>query len=282
MIRSMRVFTVFLTVAFTLMSVLSPNADAARKSVRKKNTPYRVSAKAAVLLDAAHLNLLYEKDAHRKVLPASTTKVMTAIIVLEKMGLDDYVPVSEKAAKILPSKIDIKPGERYRVRDLLYAALLNSANDAAIALAEAAAGSEDKFVELMNQRARQIGAKNTLFANCHGLPSDDPQYTTAYDMALMFREAMAKPVFREIIQNKFWVIKSEAGRNIPLKSHNKALFKGWKENVYGKTGYTNAAQACFVGYVTKEKKELIIAVFSCSDRWDDVKFILERYGGVDL
>ena len=281
MTRPIRYITAFLAAVVLLVSFFPSDVNASRKRPRKSGA-YRVSAKSAILLDGDRGRQLYDKDPHHKVLPASTTKVMTAIIVLERMHLDDYVAVSDKAVKTLPSKVDIKVGERYRIRDLLYAALLNSANDAAIALAEATSGSEEKFVEQMNQRAYQIGAKNTLFANSHGLPSDEPQYTTAYDMALIFREAMKKPFFLEVIQNKYWTIQSEAGRKIPLKSHNKALFKGWKVNVFGKTGYTNAAQACFVGFAGKSEKPLIIAVFGCSSRWDDVKFILERYGGVDL
>jgi D-alanyl-D-alanine carboxypeptidase (penicillin-binding protein 5/6) len=279
--QSFRFGALLLAAAVFAASVFPSTADAARKASTKKKAHY-VSARSAILIDGNHSKILFDKNSHRKVLPASTTKVMTAIVVMERMDMDSFVTISPRAVNILPSKVDLKAGERYRVRDLLYAALLNSANDAAIALAEATAGSEEKFVALMNARARQLGAKETLFANAHGLPSDDPQYTTAYDMALMFREAMKNKFFVEAIQDKFWVIRSEAGRKIALKSHNKALFKGWKANVYGKTGYTNAAQACFVGYVTKNEQPLIIAVFGCSERWDDVKFIIERYGEVDL
>lgn len=276
-------FCSLVIVAVVLLVLGSFFLDAhASRSRPKKVLPYKVSARSAVLLEGGRLRSLYDKHSSRKVLPASTTKVMTAIIALERLRLDDYVTVTKEAARMLPSKIDLKAGERYRVRDLLYAALLKSANDASYVLAVAASGSEEAFVNQMNSKAHWLGAKNTLFANCHGLPSDDPQYTTAYDMAVIFNEAMKKPFFREAIQKKYYVIKSEAGRNIPLRTHNKALFQGWKENVYGKTGYTNAAKACFVGQVQRDNKPLIIAVFGCARRWEDVKFIVERYGGVDL
>jgi D-alanyl-D-alanine carboxypeptidase len=98
----------------------------------------------------------------------------------------------------------------------------------------------------------------------------------------MFREALKKQFFREAIKIKYITIHSQGDRKINLKSHNNALFKGWKKSVYGKTGYTTAAKACFVGYVEKGQEILIIAVFGCSHRWDDVKYILEHYGGVDL
>ena len=144
-------------------------ADAAKKKA-KKNGPYHVSAESALLFDESGWHKYYAKEINAKVLPASTTKVMTALVVLERKQLDDIVVVGPNAENVLPSKIDIKRGEKYRVRDLLYAALLNSANDASVALAESVAGSQEKFVELMNKRARQLGARNTVFANAHGLP----------------------------------------------------------------------------------------------------------------
>jgi serine-type D-Ala-D-Ala carboxypeptidase (penicillin-binding protein 5/6) len=276
----------FLRISFIacLIVVLffSSGADARKRSAQKKNRYQGISADSAILYSENGWRKYYARDINEKVLPASTTKVMTAIIVLERKQLDDVVVVGRNATLVLPSKIDIKPGENYRVRDLLYAALLSSSNDAAVALAEAVAGSEEKFVRLMNDRAHSLGAKNTLFANAHGLPSDHPQYTTAYDMFLIFREALKKQFFREAIKIKYITIHSQEGRKISLKSHNNALFKGWKKSVYGKTGYTTAARACFVGYVDKGKETLIIAVFGCSRRWDDVKSILERYGGIDL
>jgi D-alanyl-D-alanine carboxypeptidase len=272
-----------LFLAFFAAASLFPSAAEAKKRSVQRKAGYRgVSADSALLFSDNGWRKYYARDIHEKVLPASTTKVMTAIIVLERKRLDDIVTVGKNATTVLPSKIDIKVDEKYRVRDLLYAALLSSSNDAAVALAESVAGSEAKFIQLMNDRARRLGAKNTLFANAHGLPSDRPQYTTAFDMYLIFREALKKQFFREAIKIKYITIHSQGDRKISLKSHNNALFKGWKKSVYGKTGYTTAAKACFIGYVDKGKELLIIAVFGCSRRWDDVKYILEHYGGVDL
>ena len=279
---SSQLLRILFLVCFAAVSLFPSAAEAKKRSGQRKAKYYGVSADSALLFSENGWRKYYARDIHEKVLPASTTKVMTVIIVLERKRLDDIVTVSKNATTALPSKIDIKAGEKYRVRDLLYAALLSSSNDASVALAESVAGSEIKFVELMNERARRLGAKNTLFANAHGLPTDRPQYTTAHDMYLMFREALKKRFFREAIKIKYISIHSQGGRKINLKSHNNALFKGWKKSVYGKTGYTTAAKACFVGYVGKGKEILIIAVFGCSHRWDDVKYILEHYGGVDL
>jgi D-alanyl-D-alanine carboxypeptidase (penicillin-binding protein 5/6) len=101
-------------------------------------------------------------------------------------------------------------------------------------------------------------------------------------MFLIFRAALKKKFFRDAIRLKTLTFSSVDGRKVYLKSHNKSLSKGWKKDVYGKTGYTNAAKACFVGYVEKGRQVLIVAVFGCSSRWEDVKFIVERYGGIDL
>ena len=233
-------------------------------------------------MDATNGKRLFSKNADKTILPASTTKVMTALLVLEKLSLNDYVTVSERAIGMQPSKLNLRAGEQYKVSDLLYGLLLNSANDASVVLAEAVAGSEWQFVQMMNQRARQLGAKNTRFANSNGLPSREMQYSSAYDMYLIFREALKKNFFRSAIELRYKTIYSRSGRQINLKSHNKILFKGWKKSVYGKTGYTRAARSCFVGYAQRGTHTLIITVFGCTKRWDDIQRVIERYGGVDL
>ena len=227
----------------------------------------------------------YGKDVNRKVTPASTVKVMTALLALERLPLNQKIKVSYRATLPQPSKLDVKSGEQYTVENLLYAILLKSANDAAVVLAEGVAGSEAKFVQLMNERARELGAKNTHFVNPNGLPSaKEQQYTTAYDMYLIFREAAKHPFFRNALTLKYKTIQSTAGREIKLKSHNKMLFMGWKSNVWGKTGWTRHAGACFVGYIPRGKDQdmCIIALFGATDRWNDIKYIIEHYGGIDL
>src|SRR5262249_38557506 len=125
-----------------------------------------------------------------------------ALLVLENLSLDDYVTVGPNAVNVQPSRINLVPGERYQVRDLLFALLLNSANDASVVLAEAVAGSEPKFVVMMNERARELGARHTNFVNANGLPSRDKQYTTAYDLYLIFRQALRNEFFRNAIGYK--------------------------------------------------------------------------------
>jgi len=243
---------------------------------------YNVTCKSVIFSDSTKVKRLYGKRVHDRVFPASTTKVMTALVVLERLRLDQYVTVSSKATQAAPTKLYFKPGERYKVRDLLYAILIKSANDASIVLAEAVAGSEKKFVQLMNARAKKLGAKHTKFANSNGLPTKVIQYTTAYDMYLIFRKALKNSFFREAIKHKYKTITSKDGRAIKLKTHNKILFKDWNRKIYGKTGYTRVAKACFVGTLQKGKSTLIIAVFGCPRRWDDIKHVVSRYGGIPL
>lgn len=244
----------------------------------------RVSAQSAIFSNSTKVVRYYGKNVHTRVPPASTTKVMTALLVLEKLPLDKVVTVSQNATYAQPTKLYLKAGERFRVRDLLYAILLKSANDASIVLAEAVAGSEEAFVEMMNRRARQLGAEHTKFVNSNGLPSKrGNQYTTAYDMYLIFRAAVKHQFFRQAIAYRYKTIRSVGGRSFQLKSHNKMLFLGWKQKIYGKTGYTRAAQQCFVGYITKGRGDVcIIAVFGATRRWEDIKHIVSKYGGIAL
>ncbi len=242
-----------------------------------------VSCRAMILTDATKYRRLYSKNVNLRVVPASTVKIMTALLVLEKLPLEGYVTVSAKATGVPPSKLFLRAGERYKVKDLLYGMLLKSGNDAAIVLAEAVAGSEWQFVQMMNNRAKQLGANNTKFANASGLPAHRvSQYTTAYDMYLMFAKALQYPFFREIIKRRYGIFYSQEGRRITFKNHNKILFMGWKNKVYGKTGYTRSAGPCFVGTIKKGNSDLIVAAFNCHDRWDDIKYVVSAFGGVNL
>ena len=268
------IITVFLVSVFLFL----PQPSEARKKQKIK----RVFCHSAILSDSTRGVRLFSKNINDRVLPASTTKVMTALIVLENLSLDQYVTVGPRATAVQPSRIDVRPGEQYKVKDLLYALLLNSANDASIVLAEAVAGSETKFVGMMNNRARQLGAQHTKFANSNGLPTRISQYTSAYDMYLIFRTALKNNFFRDMVRRRYMVIYSKAGRRIFLKSHNTILFNDWNKKIYGKTGYTRSAQACFVGSLQKGDNNIIVAVFGCTNRWDYIKYIVTKYAGISL
>ncbi len=289
-VETMSKVTRFFLSIFLIFCFISP-ADARvvyhKKSVHSVNKTTKndyFSAKSAMLWNITEDKVYFSKNINDRIYPASTTKVMTVLLALEKLSLDQYVTVSVSATQVAPTRLNFLPGEQYLVSDLIYACLLKSANDAAVVLAEAVAGSEGQFVVMMNQKAESMGAVNTRFANAHGLPSKNKQYTTAYDMAVIFKEAFKNPFFQKAITFPYKIIYSKKGRKHFLKSHNKALFLNWKQNVYGKTGYTLQAQSCFIGYFKKGDEVFIVDVFGCRTRkrWEDIKWLIEHFTGVDL
>lgn len=236
-----------------------------------------LSAKSAIIMDPWTKKVFYSKNPHLELSPASTAKIMTALIVLEKSYPNKEVVVSKFASLVEPSKIYIKEGERYLTIDLLKALLLNSANDTSVALAESIAGSEKKFVDMMNERASSLGAKNTNFRNSNGLPAKN-QYSTAYDLSIIVREAMKNKNIVDIMKMKTAEIEElTSGRRIKLRNHNKSL---WKEKPYlllGKTGYTKKAKHCFAGYIQYNRLHKAIVVLLKGDKlWSNLEVLSER------
>ena len=242
-----------------------------------------LTARAAVLMDAATGKILYQKEADLRLPPASTTKVATAILTLESgKSLGQKLVVSKEATRVPASKLYLRPGQSVRIEELLYGIMLASANDASVVLAEGIAGSVVRFGELMTKKAHEIGATNTHFSNPHGLTAPD-HYSTARDLAILFRYAMKNPTFRDIVQTKFSSVNTTAlvkrklvPRRIAMRNHNRLLW-GYDGAIGGKTGYTVAAQKCFVGAVQRNGATLIIAILGARDQWGDTKRLLE-YG----
>jgi D-alanyl-D-alanine carboxypeptidase (penicillin-binding protein 5/6) len=237
------------------------------------------SAAAALVMDAETGEALYEKNPHLPLPMASTTKVMTALLGVERLRPHELVEVSAYAASMAPSKIYLKPGELIRVDDLLQAILLKSANDASAALAEKVSGSEAAFARLMTRRARELGALNTHFENASGLPADD-HYSTAYDLAIMLRYAMRRLDFAEIMQMRTASVESVAGRMWNIRNHNRLLWT-FPGALGGKTGWTRASRHCYVGMVERGGRTLIVSVLASSRLWDDIQELLQ-YGFSDI
>ena len=242
-----------------------------------------LTARAAVLMDAATGRILYQKDADLRLPPASTTKVVTAILALESgKKLTDSITVSKEATRVPASKLYLRPGQSLSIEELLYGIMLASANDASMVLAEGIGGSVERFAEMMTKKANDIGATNSHFANPHGLTAPD-HYSTARDLALLFRYAMRSAVFREIVQTKFSSVSTTAvvkkkvvPRRISVRNHNRLLWN-YDGAIGGKTGYTYAAQKCYVGAVQRNGATLIVAILGARDQWGDTKRLLE-YG----
>lgn len=236
-----------------------------------------IRSKAAVVMEESTGRVLYGKNPNLKLPPASTTKLVTAMVVLDRMNLDNVVSISEKAANVSPVKADFRPNERVTVKTLLYAALIRSANDAAVALAEAVAGSEHDFVELMNQKVLSLGISDSRFANASGLPGGE-QYTTVYDLSRIMKRAMRYRTIRDIINTKAGFVATEDGRSIFLKNINKLL---WSDDsmLGGKTGYTRKAGHCFVSAGEHYNDMVIVAVLGAPNRetmWRESELLMEK------
>lgn len=241
----------------------------------------RVTAKAAIVVDAHTGSVLWSQDPDDQLPPASTTKVMTAILALQSGRLSDRVEASPEACMVAPSKVNLRPGQRLVLQDLVYAILLNSANDASIAIAEHLASTVDAFGERMTARAHLLGATRTHFVNPHGL-TQDGHYSTVRDLATIFRYALAVPKFREILGTKAVVVGVEnSTRRIALRSHNR-LLENYRIPVIGKTGYTIAAKKCFVGAGSYAGREIIVALMGSRDLWGDARRLLEFGFGDDM
>ena len=217
-------------------------------------------------MDAATGKILFQKEPDLRLPPASTTKVMTAILALESgRKLSERLTVSKEATRVPASKLYLRPGQSMPIEELLYGIMLASANDASVVLAEGIGGSVERFTDLMTKKAHSLGATNTHFTNPHGLTAPD-HYSTARDLATIFRYAMKIPLFREIVQTKFSSVNSLAvvkkkvvPRRISVRNHNRLLWD-FEGALGGKTGYTNAAQSCFVGAVQRNGATLIVAI----------------------
>lgn len=234
----------------------------------------RVTAAAAVLVDAATGQVLYARNAYQPRPPASTTKIMTTLLALEGGRLDQTVTVSPKAAAVGESSLHLAAGERLTLEQLVYGALLRSGNDACVAIAEHIAGSEVNFVRLMNIKAVELGARQTNFVNPHGLPAAGHR-SSAYDLALLAGYALRNPVFAAIVATRGKAITMPQAEKY-LNNTNRLLWSyPGADGV--KTGTTSEAGLCLVASATREGRQLIAVVLNSTDRYGDSIALLD-YG----
>lgn len=237
-----------------------------------------ITAKAALVRRLDSDIVIFSQSRDLRLRAASTVKVLSAVIAIERLDLDQDVVISKRAAGIAPSKAYLTQGATYKVRDLLKAFLMSSANDAGVALAEAVAGTEIQFAELMNERARQLDAKDSLFLNATGLPEGKrKQYSTVHDLALFMKKLSTFPFLGEVISTKQDVICGSDGKKIYLKNHNKMLGKEGNTLV-GKTGYTIAARHCFLGMFSQGKHRYIVALQGSAKPWADLATLMRKTG----
>lgn len=240
--------------------------------------PPALVSPAAIVVNAATGRVLYERDATTRRPMASTTKIMTAMLVLEALPLDRMITVSEKAGRTYEPKALLRPGDRLTVQQLLYALTVRSSNGAAVALAEAVDGSEEAFVEHMNDRAERMGLADTHFANPHGLDAEG-HYSTAADMAALARAAMTDEVFCEFVNTRSYSLALPGRDAEKLVNTNKLLTWGdWVTGV--KTGLTPRAEQCLVASASRDGVSVISVVLgqpSSDICWNESGALLE-YG----
>lgn len=212
------------------------------------------TASSAILMDMDSGRILYQKDIHHERLVASITKIMTAVLAIENGKLDDVVTVGEEVLTMYGSNIYIELGEKMTLKDLLYGLLLRSGNDAAIVIGTYIGGSEEKFVEMMNKKAKEIGMIHTTYHNCHGLDEVTKNYSTAYDMAVLSSYANTLDVYKEISGTKKWTTSTE-NKSYVWQNRNKLLTL-YEFATGGKTGYTPSAGRTLVTTATKDKLNL--------------------------
>ncbi|WP_408954587.1 D-alanyl-D-alanine carboxypeptidase family protein [Natroniella sp. ANB-PHB2] len=245
----------------------------------------QVNARAAILIDAETGQVLYNKNMHEVRPPASTTKIMTGILAIEYGNLADKVSASNRAAYEGGSSIHLTPQETLTLRELVYGLLVKSGNDAAVAIAEHIGGSVEEFAEMMNQKAREVGALQTSFKNPNGLPQEG-HLTTAYDLAQITRYALENNFFAEVVDTSKKRI-SWPGNDWDriLINTNRLLVRS--EMVDGvKTGYTSAAGKCLVASATRNGQQLISVVLKGGDVWNGSLALLNygfnNYSKVDI
>lgn len=249
------------------------------------NNNLEISSYSAILMDMDTKEILYKKNINERLAPASITKIMTALVVLENTKLSSKLKFSKRAINNLESgavSIGALANDEMRVEDAMYALMLKSANDVANALAEKTSGSIEDFIKLMNLKVKNLGLKNTNFTNPHGL-NNKKQYTSSYDMALITIEAFKNKHFRKIVATPMYIIKNlGAKKDFSIKMGHKMLHKNhvryYEGFLGGKTGYTSVAGNTLVSVAKRGKKRLVVVILkSQNTHYEDTKKLFD-YG----
>ncbi|MGN1097600.1 MAG: D-alanyl-D-alanine carboxypeptidase family protein, partial [Clostridia bacterium] len=266
-----KIISVLLCAVMLVFSAAAEESDNNTGGAANNEVGFSANSPYVLFMDMNTGRVMYEKNADEKIYPASTVKIMTAILALENCNLEDKAAASETALASVPDGVtvmDIMPGETLTVRQLLYGAMLASAADATNVLAEAVSGSIGNFVQLMNKKAKELGMENTNFSNTHG-EHDDRTYTTVRDMAVLTRYAMQNQDFREIVKTDQYTIqpteKYKEVRNLVNTNYMVSRVKRgdyYYSNAIGvKAGYTAEARSCLVEVAKSNNMELLALTF---------------------
>lgn len=256
---------IFKNISITLLTIICILNFSLVNAEATAETKFRVNAHHAIAMDRESRQVLFEQDAYALVPMASTTKILTALVTIERGNLDQKLTVSKNAASIRGSKVGYKAGEEIAIRELLYGLMYKSGNDAAITLAEGIGGSIEGFAEIMNHYGTSIGILDSHFESPHGLDSSD-HYSSAYDLALLTAKGMEYDTFREIVGTKS-ISRDRYNFTRDYNNINKILWRIPGANGV-KTGYTGQAGKCLVSSINCDGRDLIIVVLDCPDRWN--------------
>lgn len=265
------------TVVFILLIFIVPTINVPQATATNNIKNYPFTAEGIILMDAKTGEVLFSRNKDKTLYPASTTKIMTAILAMESDQLDEKAVTSKKARHAIGNRIYLAEGEEKPLIDLVYGIMLNSGNDAAIVIAEHLAGSVEEFAEQMNNKARQIGAENTHFTNPHGL-HDDNHYTTAQDMAKIAQYALTIPELREIITTRTMPWFGDEWHSMLVNTNQ--LLRDYDGITGMKTGYTMQARSTFVASAERDGTELIVVLLNTPQRkniWKESTVLLD-YG----
>lgn len=281
-------FVIFHTISYAnledneivdLNSITNETVETAKQVIDEPN----LSARIGLIFDRNSKTILYEKNGKKQVPMASTTKIMTSIVVLENANLNEVVTIDKKAAGTGGSRLELKANDKITVHDLLYGLMLRSGNDAAVALANHVGGSVEGFSKMMNQKAKQMGLTNSHFVTPHGLDQEE-HYTTAYELACMADYALQIPKFKEIVGTKNYNITIN-GKSRIISNTNELL--GNLNGVYGiKTGFTNGAGRCLVTGCKRGNLDIITVVLGSDTKkirtTDSIKLIEYAYKNYEV
>lgn len=234
----------------------------------------QIKAASAVVMDPVSGQVLYSKKPNTRLPNASTTKIMTAILMIENCGMSNIVTASKKASLTPYTSLHLKPGEQISVQDLLYGLMIRSANDAAVAAAEHISGSVGKFASLMNKRALELGCKDTHFVTPNGL-HDKNHYSTAYDLCLMAKHAIKYPLFNEVVNTRKYILSSRTMNKDDLAVFARSKFMNDYPGADGiKSGYIKQAGYCYVGSATQDSWRIISTVLKSNNAGNDTAILM--------
>ncbi|MFW5779885.1 MAG: D-alanyl-D-alanine carboxypeptidase family protein [Bacillota bacterium] len=241
--------------------------------IKKANVSCHAASTGMAVMEVSTKRVLYESNARERMPMASTTKAVTALVVLENALLDEVVTVPKQAVGVEGSSIYLREGEKLTVKELLYGLMLRSGNDAAVTLAIHVGGSVETFSDMMNEKAQELGLQNSNFTNPHGL-HDDNHYTTAYDLALVSAYAMQNKDFAEIVCTKKYTINSPEGKRY-LVNKNKIL-NSYNGATGIKTGFTKKAGRCLIASSKRENLEVIAVVLNCGPMFEECSRLMTK------